>query len=161
MTAASRSPLPGAGRRRSLLRAPRRARPAAVVAALLLAATLGCEDGAPADPVGEELDLSAYVAIGNSLTAGFMNGALGLEGQSCSYPRLLAGQAGVSGHLTIGKGATIAAQAGVFGDVPAGEKWSGYPARPHREALRATGALFKLPELLKRMEQLLGEKTPR
>ena len=31
----------------------------------------------------------------------------------------------------------IAAQAGVFGDVPAGETWSGYPARPHRESLRA------------------------
>ena len=33
------------------------------------------------------------------------------------------------------KGATLAAQAGVFGDIPAGETWSGYPARPHREAL--------------------------
>ncbi|HJU87507.1 MAG TPA: SGNH/GDSL hydrolase family protein, partial [Gemmatimonadota bacterium] len=41
-----------------------------------------------------------YVAIGNSLTAGFMNGALGLEGQSCSYPRLVAGQAGVGGAFT-------------------------------------------------------------
>ena len=100
MTAASRSPLPLAGRRRALLCARRRARPAAVVAALLLAPTLGCEDGAPAGPAGEELDLSAYVAIGNSLTAGFMNGALGLEGQSCSYPRLLAGQAGVGGQFS-------------------------------------------------------------
>ena len=27
---------------------------------------------------------------------------------------------------------------------PAGETWSGYPARPHRESLRASGALFKL-----------------
>ena len=74
---------------------------------------------------------------------------------------VLAGQAGVGGHLTIGAGAKIAAQAGVFGDVPAGESWSGYPARPHREALRASAALLKLPELLKRMEQLLGEKSSR
>ena len=70
-------------------RAPRRR--AAAVAALLLA-TARCDGGAPSGPTGEELDLSRYVAIGNSLTAGFMNGALGLEGQSCSYPRLLAGQ---------------------------------------------------------------------
>lgn len=68
---------------------------------LLLAGILaGCEDGTPSGPGGDELDLSRYVAIGNSLTAGFMNGALGLEGQSCSYPRLLAGQAGVGGSFS-------------------------------------------------------------
>ncbi len=68
---------------------------------------------------------------------------------------ILAGQVGVSGHHTIGKGARLAAQAGVFGDIPAGETWSGYPARPHREALRAQAALFKLAGMLKRLERLL------
>lgn len=68
---------------------------------------------------------------------------------------ILAGQVGVSGHHTVGKGATLAAQAGAFGDIPAGETWSGYPARPHREALRAQAALFKLPGLLRRIERLL------
>jgi UDP-3-O-[3-hydroxymyristoyl] glucosamine N-acyltransferase len=61
------------------------------------------------------------------------------------------GQAGINGHVTIGDGATIAAQAGVFGDVPPGAVYSGYPARPHREALRAQAALFRLPALLKRL----------
>jgi UDP-3-O-[3-hydroxymyristoyl] glucosamine N-acyltransferase len=69
---------------------------------------------------------------------------------------ILAGQAGVGGHVTIGSRARIGGQAGVFGDVPAGETWSGYPARPHREALRAQAALFKLPSLLRRIERLLG-----
>ncbi len=68
---------------------------------------------------------------------------------------VVAGQAGLAGHITIGKGARIAAQAGVFGDVPAGESWSGYPARPHREALRATGALFRLAGMMRRLEKLL------
>lgn len=68
---------------------------------------------------------------------------------------ILAGQVGVSGHRTIGKGARLAAQAGVFGDIPAGETWSGYPARPHHEALRAQGTLFKLAKMLKRLERLL------
>jgi len=68
---------------------------------------------------------------------------------------IVAGQVGISGHHTIGKGATLAAQAGVFGDIPAGETWSGYPARPHKEALRAQAALFKLPALLRRIERLL------
>jgi UDP-3-O-[3-hydroxymyristoyl] glucosamine N-acyltransferase len=70
----------------------------------------------------------------------------------------LGGQAGVADHRTIGAGARVAAQAGVFGDVPAGQTWSGYPARPHREALRAQAALFRLPPLLKRVEKLLGDE---
>ena len=72
---------------------------------------------------------------------------------------MLLGQVGISGHHTIGKGARLAAQAGVFGDIPAGETWSGYPARPHKEALRAQAALFKLPALLRRIERLLDSKT--
>jgi UDP-3-O-[3-hydroxymyristoyl] glucosamine N-acyltransferase len=68
---------------------------------------------------------------------------------------ILAGQAGISGHLTIGKGARLAAQAGVFGSIPAGETWSGYPARPHKEALRAQAAMFKLPSLIRALERLV------
>lgn len=68
---------------------------------------------------------------------------------------ILAGQVGVSGHHTVGDRAVLAAQAGVFGDIPAGETWSGYPARPHKEALRAHAALFKLAGLMRRIERLL------
>lgn len=69
---------------------------------------------------------------------------------------ILAGQVGISGHHEIGAGARLAAQAGVFGDIPAGETWSGYPARPHREALRAHAAFFKLAGVMRRMERLLA-----
>jgi UDP-3-O-[3-hydroxymyristoyl] glucosamine N-acyltransferase len=72
---------------------------------------------------------------------------------------MLAGQVGVSGHHTIGAGARLAAQAGVFGDIPAGETWSGYPARPHREALRAHAALFRLGGMMKRIERLLDRSA--
>lgn len=72
---------------------------------------------------------------------------------------MILGQVGISGHVTIGKGARLAAQAGVFGDIPAGETWSGYPARPHKVALRAQAALFKLPSLLRRIERLLETKA--
>ena len=72
---------------------------------------------------------------------------------------ILAGQVGIAGHRTIGAGARLAARAGVFGDIPAGETWSGYPARPHREALRAQAALFKLPALLRGFERLLGDRA--
>lgn len=69
---------------------------------------------------------------------------------------VIGGQAGFQGHHTIGARARIGGQSGVFGDVPAGETWSGYPARPHRESLRAQAALFKLAALLKRIERLVG-----
>jgi UDP-3-O-[3-hydroxymyristoyl] glucosamine N-acyltransferase len=68
------------------------------------------------------------------------------------------GQVGVGDHCTIGAGARVGGQAGVVGDIPAGQTWSGYPARPHREALRAQAALFRLPPLLKRIERLLGDE---
>ncbi len=71
---------------------------------------------------------------------------------------VIAGQAGLAGHIKIGDGARIAAQSGIFGDVPAGEEWSGYPARPHRESLRASAAVFKLAGMIKRLEALLEEK---
>ena len=93
--------------------------------------------------IGEKCLLIAQVGIAGSATIG--------DGT------VLAGQAGVSGHISIGAGARVAAQAGVFGDIPAGETWSGYPARPHREALRASAALFKLAGMMRRLEKLLGE----
>ena len=72
---------------------------------------------------------------------------------------VVAGQAGLGGHINIGDGARIGGQSGVFGDVPAGETWSGYPARPHRESLRATAALFRLSGLIKRLERMVGGES--
>jgi UDP-3-O-[3-hydroxymyristoyl] glucosamine N-acyltransferase len=74
---------------------------------------------------------------------------------------IIAGQVGISGHVTIGRGARLAAQAGVFGAIPAGETWSGYPARPHREALRAQAAMFKLPSLIRALERLVEREDKR
>jgi UDP-3-O-[3-hydroxymyristoyl] glucosamine N-acyltransferase len=93
--------------------------------------------------IGEKCLVMAQVGVAGSVTIG--DGAI------------LAGQAGISGHLTIGAGARLAAQAGVFGDIPAGESWSGYPARPHRDSLRASAALFKLAGMIRRLEKLLED----
>lgn len=71
---------------------------------------------------------------------------------------VLAGQAGLSGHITIGDRARLAAQAGAFGDIPAGETWSGYPARPHRQSLRASAALLRLSDIIKKLEQMVERK---
>ncbi|MCY7349131.1 MAG: SGNH/GDSL hydrolase family protein [Cytophagaceae bacterium] len=61
--------------------------------AALLLALLACRH--PPEPVSArvgEADFSRYVAIGNSLTAGVMNGGLYRSGQVGSYPNLLAQQ---------------------------------------------------------------------
>ncbi len=61
--------------------------------ALLGLALGGCQvdvNGPKAN--GGEADFSKYVAVGNSLTAGFADNGLYLEGQQNSYPSLLAGQ---------------------------------------------------------------------
>ena len=74
---------------------------------------------------------------------------------------VIAGQAGLGGHIVVGDGARIGGQAGVFGSVPAGETWSGYPARPHREAMRTQGALMKLAAMLRPLQRLVEERDAR
>ena len=56
---------------------------------------------------------------------------------------MFGGQAGVADHLTLGRGARIAAAASVLADVPSGETVSGFPARPLRQFLRETIWLSK------------------
>src|SRR5437773_4127746 len=57
---------------------------------------------------------------------------------------IIAGQSGIGDHITIGRGARLLVQAGIISDVPPGITMSGYPARPHREYLRAQAALYRL-----------------
>jgi UDP-3-O-[3-hydroxymyristoyl] glucosamine N-acyltransferase len=56
----------------------------------------------------------------------------------------LGGQAGLTGHLTIGRGARIGAQGGVMADVPPGVEMMGSPAQPLREYLRQVATLKRL-----------------
>ena len=112
--------------------------------------------------IGAGTKIDNLVQIGHNCTVGrlcLIMSQVGLAGSTrVGDGAILAGQVGVSGHLEIGERAKLGAQAGVFGDVPAGETWSGYPARPHRESLRASAALFKLAGMIKRLERLLAER---
>jgi UDP-3-O-[3-hydroxymyristoyl] glucosamine N-acyltransferase len=56
---------------------------------------------------------------------------------------MFGGKAGITDHRNVGAGARIAAGAVVSQDVPAGETWSGHPARPVRQFLRETVWLAK------------------
>jgi UDP-3-O-[3-hydroxymyristoyl] glucosamine N-acyltransferase len=50
----------------------------------------------------------------------------------------------MAGHLRIGQGAQIGAQAGVISDVPAGAVLLGSPAQPRKEFFRQVIALKRL-----------------
>jgi UDP-3-O-[3-hydroxymyristoyl] glucosamine N-acyltransferase len=66
----------------------------------------------------------------------------------------LAGQAGLADHLTIGNRVRVTVQGGVIGDLPDGATVSGYPARNHREYLRAQAALYRLATIVDDLEAL-------
>ncbi len=57
---------------------------------------------------------------------------------------IIAGEVGVSDHVTIGRGARVLVQAGVIGDIAPGTTVWGTPARPHRDVLRANATLYRM-----------------
>jgi UDP-3-O-[3-hydroxymyristoyl] glucosamine N-acyltransferase len=66
----------------------------------------------------------------------------------------IAGQAGLVGHIEIGDNAILAAQAGITKSVPPNTMVSGYPARPHQEAMKVYAAMQRLPEMVKTLNEL-------
>ncbi len=68
---------------------------------------------------------------------------------------IIAGQAGVGGHLRIGDRVKVGAQSGVTKSIPEGSEVSGYPARPHSEALRQQASLSRIPKVIEQMKDLL------
>jgi UDP-3-O-[3-hydroxymyristoyl] glucosamine N-acyltransferase len=113
--------------------------------------------------IGDGTKIDNLVHLGHNVRVGrhaIIVAQVGVSGStSIGDGAVVAGQAGIGGHLTIGARARVGAQAGVTADVAPGETVSGYPARPHGEALRTQANLFRLPELLRRVrriEQSLG-----
>jgi len=80
--------------------------------------------------VGRNCVLAAYTGISGSTVVG--------DGVA------FGGKAGVADHLKIGSGASIGAAASVFKDVPEGETWTGFPARPLKRWLRETAWLSRM-----------------
>jgi UDP-3-O-[3-hydroxymyristoyl] glucosamine N-acyltransferase len=79
--------------------------------------------------VGRNVVIVACSGISGSVTIG--DGAL------------LAGAVGIGDHIDIGAGAILAARSGVICDIPPGEVWAGYPARPRQQWLREAAWLAR------------------
>ncbi|MEH6698224.1 MAG: UDP-3-O-(3-hydroxymyristoyl)glucosamine N-acyltransferase [Brevundimonas sp.] len=90
--------------------------------------------------IGENSKIDNQVQIGHNVVIG-RNGLLaahtGISGSVTVGDNVMfGGRAGIGDHITIGEGARVAAGAGVLADIPPGEIWSGYPAKPLRQSLR-------------------------
>ena len=59
---------------------------------------------------------------------------------------MMGGRVGIGDHFKIGAGAKLAAGSAVLSDVPAGETYGGYPAKPRMKWLREIVKLAKLSE---------------
>lgn len=90
--------------------------------------------------IGEGTKIDNLVQIGHNVTIGrhcVLVSQVGISGSvTLGDGVVLGGSVGVNGHLTIGDGAQIAGMSAVAGDVPAGARWGGIPARPMRAFLK-------------------------
>ncbi len=66
----------------------------------------------------------------------------------------LAAQAGLAPHVKIGSNTVVGGRGGVTHDIPPNSVVSGFPAVPHKEALKLNGYIHRLPKLSKTVKEL-------
>jgi len=98
--------------------------------------------------IGEGTKIDNLVHIAHNCSIGrccFIAGQAGTAGSvEVGDYVMVGGQVAIADHLTIGSGARLAGRSGVMTDVPAGEDWGGFPARPFREWLKAEAMIGKM-----------------
>jgi UDP-3-O-[3-hydroxymyristoyl] glucosamine N-acyltransferase len=112
--------------------------------------------------VGQGTKLDNLVHLGHNVRVGercLLMAGVGVAGSTrLGNDVILAGHVGVTDHLTIGDRVQVAAKSAVIGNVPAGSVYSGHPARPNRQVLRAQAALYRLAPIVGELESLLAER---
>ena len=94
--------------------------------------------------IGRGSHIDNLVQIGHNVQIGQrvrLCGLVGIAGGAILEDDVwVGGQAGIGGHLTIGRGARIAAKSGVTKTMPGGRAYSGFPAEPNLQRLRRIAA---------------------
>lgn len=108
--------------------------------------------------IGRGTKIDNLVMVAHNVQVGeacLVAGLSGLAGSARLGDRVvMAGQAALADHAEVGNGAVLAARTGVFGKAPGNMVLSGFPARPHGEAMRIMAATQRLPELVKTVREL-------
>jgi UDP-3-O-[3-hydroxymyristoyl] glucosamine N-acyltransferase len=108
--------------------------------------------GAMADTViGENTKIDNLVQIAHNVRIGrgcIIAGLTGISGSvTIGDNVLMGGGVGLADHVVIGDRAQLAARSGFMHDVPAGEVWAGYPAKPMKEAMREFAMIRRLAQV--------------
>lgn len=111
--------------------------------------------------IGEGSKLDNQVQVAHNCEMGKHNllaGHTAWAGSVTSEDNVIcAGQVGVADHVHIGKGAVIAAQAGVSRNLEGGQTYFGYPAMEIGEMRKQLAALRKLPEQREQMREMAAQ----
>jgi UDP-3-O-[3-hydroxymyristoyl] glucosamine N-acyltransferase len=98
--------------------------------------------------IGEASKIDNLCQIGHNVLIGRHCVVVAQSGLSGSVTledyAVLGGSVGLAPHVTIGRGARVAARSGVMHNIPAGETWGGYPAKPRMQWMRQEATLARL-----------------
>lgn len=98
--------------------------------------------------IGEGTKIDNLVQVGHNVSIGrhcVLVAQTGISGSATIEDfAVLGARVGVNNHVTIGEGAQLAALSIVHGDVPAGARWGGFPAKPVTQWFREMQAVERL-----------------
>ena len=113
--------------------------------------------------IGSGTKIDNHVHVGHNARLGrrclLMGGTVLAGSAELGDGVIVAGHCAIAGHLRIGDNARIGAKSGVISPVPAGSDWTGYPARPHREWLRAQAGMYRLAKITDELEALVRTRN--
>lgn len=112
--------------------------------------------------VGDGTKIDNLCQIGHNVKIGRSVIICGLAGIAGSVViedgAVLAGSVGVVDNKRIGARATVTARSGVMSNIPPGETWSGYPAKPHHDWLRMHAATRKISAFFRQQPRTAKSK---
>ena len=112
--------------------------------------------------IGRGTKIDNQVHIAHNVHTGadcLVMACVGVAGSTVLGNRVvLAGQAGCIDHIELGDDVKVGAKSAVMSNIAAGTAVSGYPARPHREFLRAMATVYRLATHGDTLETLARER---
>ncbi|MBK5960491.1 UDP-3-O-(3-hydroxymyristoyl)glucosamine N-acyltransferase [Rhodoplanes elegans] len=100
--------------------------------------------------IGEGTKIDNLVQIGHNVLIGrhcVIVAQVGISGSTVLEDYVVLGaRSGTNNHVVIGQGAQVAALSGVNSDIPPGQRWGGFPAKPAKAWMRELRAINRLAQ---------------